>query len=241
MMEKHQMNKKFFTTLIVCVVLAGLSVSCGGKNENSPDYVTVLTVSATEDISPYFTQAAETVFAQITETAKAQPTETPTPTVTATSTPSTTPTGTATVKPAAIYVWVPSATTYTSTPITLTPSTPTTVVTASGYSCSVTSQSVANGAEFVKGSEFDASWTLKNTGTSAWDANEIDYLYISGTAMHKNAAAYDFPSSVAAGSSITITVDMIAPSSAASYETYWGVTRSSVNFCTLPLKIKVID
>jgi hypothetical protein len=241
MMEKHLMNKKFFATLFVCVVLAGMGVSCSGKNENSPDYVTVLTVSPTEDISPYFTQAAETVFAQITETAKAKPTETPT--FTATITPSTTPTvtATATVKPAVVYVWVPSATTYTSTPITMTPSTPTAVVTASGYSCSVTSQSVANGTEFVKGSEFDASWTVKNTGTSAWDANEIDYRFISGTSMHKSSAAFDFPSSVAVGSSITITVDMIAPSSAATYETYWGIARSSVNFCTLPMKIKVID
>ncbi len=239
-MRKHHLNKKIFTTLLLCVVFAGISVACGGKNENSADYMTVLTVSATEDISPYFTQAAETVFAQITETAEAQPTATPV-TPTATETPSSTPTATPTTKPAVVYVWVPSATLATSTPSTLTPGTPTTAVTAASYSCSITSQSIASGAEFKVGTEFDASWTIKNTGSSAWEASEIDYRYISGTEMQKFNAIYDFPSSVASGSSMTITVDMIAPASAASYETYWGISRSSVNFCTLPLKIKVID
>ena len=240
-MRKHLLNKKLYATLLICVLVAGISAACGGKKENSPDYMTVLTLSATEDISPYFTQAAETVFAKITETAKAMPTETPTSTVTPTSTPSTTPTTTATMKPAAVYVWVPSATFATSTPSTLTPVTPTTVVTASSYSCSIISQSVASGTEYKVGTEFDASWTVKNTGSSAWEASEIDYRYVSGTAMHKFNAIYDFTSSVASGSSITITVDMIAPASAASYETYWGISRSSVNLCALPLKIKVIE
>jgi hypothetical protein len=226
---KNRLSK--ITIFTIVMMLALLLSSCASNNAQS-DYVIVLTTSATEDISPYFTEAAETVYAQITETALAQPTETPVP---PTNTPL--PTNTASVTPSATiyYAWVPPANN-TATPLSVTPSV---TSTPSSYSCLITSQQVADGTKFALNEDFDAKWTVKNTGSETWDASEIDYRYVSGTSMHKFAAVFDFPSSVAPNESITITVDMAAPSTAAHYETFWAISRSSVNFCTLPLRINV--
>jgi hypothetical protein len=234
-MKKHK-TKNYYLRVWVMSVLFLMVLSACTSNKNQPDYVTVLTNAPTEDISPYFTQAALTVFAQITETALAEPTETPVP-PTETPVPSATPTATATatLKPAAAYVWVPTALP-SNTPSS---ATPTTAATASPFSCSISSQAISNGQTFKVNEEFDASWTIKNTGTSAWDMSDIDYRYVSGTSLHKFSGAYDLPSTVASGGSITLIVDMVAPASAAYYETFWGLSKASNTFCTLPVKINV--
>ncbi|MBI9051960.1 MAG: hypothetical protein JEZ00_21270 [Anaerolineaceae bacterium] len=239
-MKKNIYKNKLL--LLAIVLFTGILITSCGKNQTEqPEYITVLTVSPTDDLSSYFTEAAGTIYVQMTETALANPTETPLP---PTETPIPTATVTATVVPTSTtaYVWVP-ATNPTNTPGTITPSLTATSTggTVVSFSCSITSKGIADGTEFNTNEEFDASWTIKNTGSSTWDASEMDYRYISGTEMHKFNAIYDLSSSVASGESVTIIVDMAAPSSAASYETYWGVTISSTNICSLPLKIKVIE
>ena len=231
-------NKKNLTLIISVFLFATIMLSaCGNDAANGTEtpYIQVLDQTATNDVSIYMTQAAGTVFAQFTETALAVPTNTPTATETATPTLTSTPLPTATT----YYVWVaPTTSYYTSTPLSLTPSlTPTTAA----YSCSITSKSIADGTDFSPNEDFDASWTVKNTGSETWDASNFDFRYISGTSMYKHNAVYDFPSSVAPGESITITVDMVAPSSAAYYETFWGINYSSTTICSLPLRIDVVD
>ena len=238
------MNKKFqmkYLIPLMLLIIASLLLGACGKNTTQPDYVTVLSVQPTDDISALYTAAAETIYVDMTQTELAKPTETP---VLPTETPVPTETFTATTVPTSTtaYVYVAPVVYPTSTPGTVTAtSTATTAATASDYACSITSQSISDNTEFAPNEEFDASWTIKNTGAVDWDGSQIDYRYLSGTATYKYNAAYDFPSSVASGDSITIVVDMIAPSSAASYESYWGVFYSSTNFCTLPLRITVVE
>jgi hypothetical protein len=234
-------NKTRNVTLIVSMLFFSilLNACSDDKSANGTEtaYIQVLNQTATNDLSIIRTEAASTVFAQFTETALAAPTQT----LTLTNTPSPTLTNTASPTKTVYYVWVVPTTFASSTPVSVTPGTPTVTSTKSAYSCSVSSQSISDGTDFTANQEFDASWTVKNTGTEAWNASEMDYRYISGTTTYKHNALYDMPASVAAGDSITITVDMIAPSSNASYETYWAVTHSSVTICSLPLRIDVVD
>lgn len=238
MMKQQFLNRRFFMPLIFTIWVAFLLSACG-KPQNQSEYVTILTNSPEEQKAAIYTEVAKTFYAQVTETALAIPSETPTATATftATATITQTPTSTSTPKPAAVYVWVPTLGP-SSTPLTVTPSV---VPTAADYGCVITSQSIADGTAFSPNEEFDASWTIKNTGKLNWDASEIDYRYVSGTSMHKYNAVYDLPASVNSGNSITITVDMKAPSSAANYETFWGISKASTTLCTLPLRIKVSE
>ena len=87
--------------------------------------------------------------------------------------------------------------------------------------------------------DFDAVWTVKNTGTSNWEMSDVDYKFISGTQMQKYAAAYDLPVTVKPGETINITIDMTAPSSAGSYATNWALMKGSTTLCTLPLTVTV--
>lgn len=235
----NELQRKFSIPIIFLVIASLLLAACG-KNVEQPDYVTVLSVQPTDDISALYTAAAETIYVDMTQTELAKPTETPVP---PTETPIPTETFTATVAPTSTTAYVYAPVVYpTSTLGTVTiTSTATTAATAGAYACSITSQSISDYAEFAPNEEFDASWTIKNTGTESWDASQIDYRYLSGSETYKYESAYDFSSSVASGGSITLIVDMVAPSTEASYESFWGVFNSSINFCTLPLRIKVVD
>ena len=238
------MNMRFQSKMIFFTAIFGILslslVACGNNSENQPDYVTVLSAEPTDNLAVLYTAAAETIFVEMTQTEQAKPTATPIP---PTETPPPTITMTNTLVPTntTVYVYVP-VTYPTSTPGTTTPTgTITATSTASDYACSITAQGISDHTEFSPNEEFDATWTIKNTGSVDWDASQIDYRYVSGTATYKHNSAYDFPSSVASGNSITIIVDMIAPSTAANYESYWGVFSSSSNFCSLPLRITVVD
>lgn len=244
MNDKHQM--KFFI-FAVMLLFAGIFLAACGKDENQPDYVTILSVEPTDSVDDMYTAAAETIYVNMTQTEQAKPTETPVP---PTETPIPTQTYTATTAPTATTAWVYAPVVYpTSTPgtktatatVTGTIMTATSDGSASSYACSITAQGISDNTEFSPNEEFDATWTIKNTGSSNWDASSIDYRYVSGTATYKHNAVYDFPSTVAVGDSITIVVDMIAPSSAAAYESFWGVFNGGVNFCSLPLRIKVVE
>ncbi len=103
-------------------------------------------------------------------------------------------------------------------------------------SCTVTSNVPGS---ISKGGEFDAKWTVKNTGSKNWDLSSVDYAFISGTEMHKRASRYDLPKTVKPGESITIVVDMVAPKYSGYYSTTWGIVSGSTNLCSLPMQIYV--
>ena len=83
--------------------------------------------------------------------------------------------------------------------------------------------------------DFDAVWTLKNTGTSTWSHTEVDYRYYSGEKIYKRGSAYDLPKDVKPSETIRIVVDMVAPAKAGTYKTEWLLT----GLCSLPLTVTV--
>jgi len=90
-----------------------------------------------------------------------------------------------------------------------------------------------------KSAEFDARWTIKNTGNTTWDMNSVDYKFLSGTEMHKRDNRFDLPNTVKPGQSITLIVDMVAPKYSGYYSTTWGIVSGNTTLCSLPAQIYV--
>lgn len=113
----------------------------------------------------------------------------------------------------------------------------TTIPVTSSGSCLVVS--VTPSAAVTRSADFDAVWTIKNTGTTTWDANSVDYKYASGSKLHKYEARYDLGKSVKPGESVKVIVDMQAPSTAGFYTATWALVNGSTTICSLPLSLRV--
>jgi hypothetical protein len=88
--------------------------------------------------------------------------------------------------------------------------------------------------------DFDAVWTVKNTGTANWDNHAVDILYLSGQKMGKFSAPYDLPKYLKPGDdAIDISVDMVAPATPGTYTTTWQVHGDRGVLCELPLTLIV--
>jgi len=176
------------------------------------------------------TIVAMTYAAASSQTAAALPTSTNTPlSPTPTRTPTETPLPTAT-----IIFRLPTLTP-SRVPISLTATlaTPT-----ENYACKVLSQKPVIGAVLAPRTDFDARWTVQNTGKKSWDGGSTDYLYVSGDKIHKHDI-YDLNKTVAPGQQVDIIVDMIAPKKAGTYTTTWNLRIGSNQFCTMQMVIVV--
>ncbi len=96
----------------------------------------------------------------------------------------------------------------------------------------------ANGATFSPRTSFEATWTLKNTGSKEWDRNSVDFLYDSGDKIHK-VSSYDLEKTVKPGQNITLSASMQAPKTSANYTTYWVLRVGNTYFCKLTVYIFV--
>lgn len=94
-------------------------------------------------------------------------------------------------------------------------------------------------SSLTKSAEFDAKWTIKNTGSSTWDMNSADYKFVSGTEMQKRGSRFDLPNTVKPGQSITLIVDMVAPKYSGYYSANWAIVSGSATLCSLPVQIYV--
>lgn len=103
-------------------------------------------------------------------------------------------------------------------------------------SCTVTTNVPSS---LSKSAEFDARWTIKNTGSVTWDMNSADYKFLSGTEMQKRGSRFDLPNTVKPGQSITLIVDMVAPKYSGYYSANWGIVSGSTTLCSLPVQIYV--
>jgi uncharacterized protein YgiM (DUF1202 family) len=112
------------------------------------------------------------------------------------------------------------------------------VTKTSGYACQVTPR-IEDGKVYAPKADFDARWTLKNTGTQTWSLAQVDYLFRAGVEMHKYEDHYDLPVDVAPGETIDLIVDMIAPQKIGPHGTTWVVKLGNDTICTLPLAIEV--
>jgi hypothetical protein len=178
---------------------------------------------------------AQTVRAAATQTAGAMPSATLTPSLTPTrNTETPSPTVTATV----LFIL--------STPTPIIVPTFTSVhpilggsgTSADNYACQITKVSPPNGSVFSPRADFDVVWTVKNIGKKNWDRTDVNYIYLSGSKIHK-ISGYDLPENVKVGNSVNLGVDMRAPKATGTYQTTWTMQVGSKEFCPMNFTLVV--
>jgi hypothetical protein len=89
------------------------------------------------------------------------------------------------------------------------------------------------------GYDFDAVWTVQNTGSINWDNHAVDIVYLSGTNMGKGSS--DLPKYLKPGDdAIDVRADMVAPTKEGTYTTVFQVHGDRGNLCSLPLTLTVV-
>ena len=212
--------------ILAAAVLAASLVSCSTAPTPAP------TVDAQPTFNAIYTQGAQTMVANLTMNA---PTSTPVTPVTPTSTPTLTSTPAPTSTPQPSNTPGPTETpthvyiTWTFTP---TPTQP-------AFACIITGVSPSSSDKITVDQDFDAKWSLKNSGTATWTSANSDFRFIDGTRLHTKGDIVDLKSNVAPNGTTSISMDMKAPSGDGTYTTKWGLYMDDGSVCTLSLKINV--
>ena len=89
----------------------------------------------------------------------------------------------------------------------------------------ITDVTVPDGTSFSAGATFTKTWRLKNIGTCTWTTSYA-LVFDSGSQMGAPASV-NFPSNVAPGQTVDLTVSMTAPSAAGHYIGYWKFKNAS--------------
>lgn len=176
------------------------------------------------------TIVADTAAAAYTKTAafttpSATPTWTPLPTHTRTITPS----------PTATFLWLmrtPTPRASSKTP------TPKGGGSSENFACDQVSQNPADGAHYDPKQNFKVTWKLRNTGVKTWNAEDVDFEYLSGTKMYKSAI-YDLTADIAHNETVNFVVAEVAPKNHGTYKTVWSLMRGNNDFCHVDLTIVV--
>ena len=106
----------------------------------------------------------------------------------------------------------------------------------SGNYCVVTVTTPRNSITVL--SNFDAVWTVRNISGNNWRTDSVDYKFISGTKMHKQAG-YDLAQTINNGKSGEIIVDMLAPSEPGIYSATWAIVSGNRTLCILYMTVTV--
>lgn len=193
----------------------------------------------TVDANMIYTAAAQTVQAQLTQSAALTPSATATQEATATLS---IPTADSSLPTLAL----PGSSTQSSTvqPIaTLTPIGLTTQSVNPPASAKVfqwISNDPADGTVINAGTKFDIVWTVKNTGTTAWNTS-YSYAYFSGD-KYFDHLRYNLKDTVNAGATVKVIVDATAPTKSGTYYTWWKmVNDQGQNIGDMDLKITVVQ
>ncbi|MEI6291804.1 MAG: NBR1-Ig-like domain-containing protein, partial [Chloroflexota bacterium] len=89
-------------------------------------------------------------------------------------------------------------------------------------------------------SKYKASWTLLNSGTRTWQANEMTLTFVDGTRLtidKKESLLRD----VRVGQTITPVINIYPPKEPGRYRSVWGlrIIKTGRLFCTFTIKITV--
>lgn len=160
----------------------------------------------------------------------------PADTATATLPPSATPTETPTETATIIFI-IPTRTS-TPTATNLPTATGLFATQGAGASCELVDQTPANGTAYDSRDRFTVEWTIRNTGSETWIADNIDFFHSDGRDMHENDI-YDLPNNVRPGREITLTVPMRAPGNSGTYTSTWTLGTRANALCRVSVRITV--
>lgn len=196
-----------FVRLAACCILVALLAACG-----------IPTVPATKDANQVITEAAMTVAVQLTQ----QATSNPLPSATAQPATATTAPTAAPTEP--LPTQAPAATS-TSVPQ------PTTAGAAPDSASFVTDVTVPDGTAANPGAVFLKTWRVKNTGSTTWSA-AYTLNWVDGDKMGVNAAI-PLPKEVRPGEEVDISVQLTAPATPGTYQTYFRLRNEAGQYFRL--------
>lgn len=215
-------KSKVWSLLKGLVLIAALA-GCTAAPTAAPTPTPIPTIDPRPTFNAIATQAVQTMVVDLTLNA---PTATPipptfTPTVTLTPAPSETPGPTVTET----RVFIP----WTKTPTEVPPE----------YTCIITAVSPQPSDTITVDQEFDAAWSIKNSGKKAWLKDNSDVKFLDGTQLQTSGNMVDLKSDVAPNGTTTVVIDMKAPSGDGTYTTTWGLYMNEDAVCNLSLTINV--
>lgn len=226
-MLKYRSTVQILAAVAILAMLAGCSVlSPTGSAAATLDPAIM---QATLDQAK--TQAVQTVVADITLNA---------PVATNTQVPTEAPVSTNTLAPTNTEIPAATLPPTATRAVVLNTNTPAATQTPNTLTCTLSDVIPASGEDYKPGAPFDAAWTIKNTSSNTWPANEIDIRYLSGTKMHEGTDNRDLSADVAADKTIRVVFDMVAPAGAGRHTETWVINRSGVNVCVLSASIDVV-
>ena len=197
-------TNRIFSLLIFFALSALILTAC---NSGEPEI----------DIDAQRTGFAQTADIQATMTAQAQPTATNTPE------PSPTPSFTDTPE----VTETPEGTETSEESTTETPQATATQQASSGVdSAAWIAQDPPDNTEFTPGEEFTITWSLENTGSSTWGTNYY-IQFASGEEMGATDEKVYLPYPVPPGTSVQISVDLVAPGSTGEKQSNWRLYNNS--------------
>lgn len=175
------MKKLIYVIGLVLIFTIGLTACSQAEQDITEDQTDMINTAAAETIQAYQTIIAQE--AQVTPSLEATPTETPTPPALSEEPPlpDTTPT------------------------ITTTPTDQTRCDQADFIT-----ETVPDGSIFSPGQSFTKTWTLRNSGTCAWDTN-YHVIFFSGNAMGAPAAKQLTSETIMPGGDVTVSFELQAP------------------------------
>ena len=109
------------------------------------------------------------------------------------------------------------------------------------YACELQSADPRGYKGFHPNEEFDAHFTVKNTGGKEWSPAKETYRFINGTAMQKNGSSFAIPGSTQLLHTLSITIDMKAPGIPGRYTSTWSFEHSQSTICLITFSITVLD
>jgi Ig-like domain-containing protein len=84
---------------------------------------------------------------------------------------------------------------------------------------------VPDGTRYNPDATFQKTWRLRNIGTCSWNSTDVSMIFDSGSQLGAPASV-PMPATVAPGSTVDISVNMKAPSTAGHYIGYWKFKSS---------------
>ena len=215
------------------VVIAGflLLAACGGQGSASP----------TPDAALIYTSAAETVQAELTQViSQRSPTPSITPFPEITETPKV---PTAVFTDGTVVPTLPGPQSVNTT-MTVLPTSGVPVATLPAGKAPDQAQWISNtppdNATVETGAKFDATFVMKNTGTTTWKTS-YTYRYFAGN-LPVERRSYNLPGDVKPGDSGTFIIDIVAPNKAGPYNIWFKLTNDlGQNFGDMTLNVIVVN
>jgi uncharacterized protein YraI len=108
--------------------------------------------------------------------------------------------------------------------------------------CTLLSQTPPDGTVMGQGTQFDTTWVLKNTGSSNWDQNKYDMVYVGAVGnipLHTGADRYDLAITVEPGWTYNPWLQMLTPFDPGEYGEMWQISSENQMVCQFWVYIQV--